>query len=502
MIDVKVPLIANRDAVNLHLMAKIGSDVIHDAPGHSLTRGFVEALRRFFYRDDYYMPFPYEIPGQTEFQNLGIQDSGDNQELFWIDSNESELADITGVADNGSGLIRITHASSFTNSTDKIVYISGVGGVLGVNGFWKITNVSSTTSDLQGSTWPGGTFVSEGAKIRGTVRSGPNSSSQNILRSGYNDIETTQAAGFLIGRDSTPVTVGDNWLGDLIFNGAARGMLRYGAPTRTAPAVVGAQTEITETRAFVNENPTYTVVIRELGLCSAFGNDSFENKTHYLLARDIVNIELTPTNSVAITYRIRTQTPASGGFTRQFLELFYRNWAGVSREVKDILNANWTNDFSTEQMALGGRVQSPDATVTLPFASQLMHGIVVGTSTKDCEPDDYKLRNADDTDSIIIHGTGAGQMFYNAGTTVEPVAIVGSKASFQLVRMFENRSGADVTVNEVGIYCRNSNSASISSINGGGGNPPICIARHKITPTVVPNGQVLRVSYEIGAETV
>lgn len=131
-----------------------------------------------------------------------------------------------------------------------------------------------------------------------------------------------------------------------------------------------------------------------------------------------------------------------------------------------------------------------------------MHGIVVGTSTKDCEPDDYKLRNADDTDSIIIHGTGAGQMFYNAGTTVEPVAIVGSKASFQLVRMFENRSGADVTVNEVGIYCRNSNSASISSINGGGGNPPICIARHKITPTVVPNGQVLRVSYEIGAETV
>ncbi|MGI4941758.1 MAG: hypothetical protein ACRYHQ_14555 [Janthinobacterium lividum] len=63
---------------------------------------------------------------------------------------------ITGAANNGSGLIRLTlSAAQTTFQTGDIVYVSAVGGVTAANNRWTATVVDSTHVDLQGSTFSG-----------------------------------------------------------------------------------------------------------------------------------------------------------------------------------------------------------------------------------------------------------------------------------------------------------------------------------------------------------
>lgn len=60
---------------------------------------------------------------------------------------------ITGAANNGAGLIRITVASTATLATGDHKTISGVVGTTEANGSWTITVINATTFDLQGSTF-------------------------------------------------------------------------------------------------------------------------------------------------------------------------------------------------------------------------------------------------------------------------------------------------------------------------------------------------------------
>jgi hypothetical protein len=60
---------------------------------------------------------------------------------------------ISDADDNGSGLIRITVASTATLTTGDVKTISGVLGTTEANGSWTITVINGTTFDLQGSTF-------------------------------------------------------------------------------------------------------------------------------------------------------------------------------------------------------------------------------------------------------------------------------------------------------------------------------------------------------------
>ena len=76
---------------------------------------------------------------------------------------------VSGVANNGSGLIRLTVGDTSAMATGNTVYVTGVGGYSGANGAWVATAVDATHLDLQGSsfvsfthagTWASGeTFV-------------------------------------------------------------------------------------------------------------------------------------------------------------------------------------------------------------------------------------------------------------------------------------------------------------------------------------------------------
>lgn len=76
---------------------------------------------------------------------------------------------ISGAANNGSGLIRITMASQQTFKDGDRVVISGVGGTTEANGTWVISTVDSTHVDLQGSSFAN-PYTSGGSVLKSTTQ--------------------------------------------------------------------------------------------------------------------------------------------------------------------------------------------------------------------------------------------------------------------------------------------------------------------------------------------
>ena len=76
----------------------------------------------------------------------------------------------------------------------------------------------------------------------------------------------------------------------------------------------------------------------------------------------------------------------------------------------------------------------------------LTKGIIVGTGTTAPTNTDYVM------ESPIAHGTGAGELQYQA-TTYTWADVVGANVDAIITRTFLNGSGGTVTVNEIGIYC-------------------------------------------------
>ena len=69
---------------------------------------------------------------------------------------------VSGVVNNGSGLIRITTSTAHGMVTGNKVFISAVTGTTEANGLWTVTLVNSTQVDLQGSTFSNA-YISGGA---------------------------------------------------------------------------------------------------------------------------------------------------------------------------------------------------------------------------------------------------------------------------------------------------------------------------------------------------
>lgn len=70
-----------------------------------------------------------------------------------LDAIAPGAATISGAADNGGGLIRLTVSSTSGWTTGDYKTISGVAGTTEANGTWPITVVDGTHIDLQGSTF-------------------------------------------------------------------------------------------------------------------------------------------------------------------------------------------------------------------------------------------------------------------------------------------------------------------------------------------------------------
>ena len=106
------------------------------------------------------------------------------------------------------------------------------------------------------------------------------------------------------------------------------------------------------------------------------------------------------------------------------------------------------------------------------------YGIQVGTGTTSVDITDSKL------ESQITHGTGSGQLSY--GETSEFNEEAGNTVRRGLQRSFDNNSGADITINEIGM---------VAKINDGTNDYYVMIARDVISATTVPNGGRVTITY-------
>lgn len=90
------------------------------------------------------------LPFQFSIEQAYVVEFGAAYMRFYKDGGRIELV-VTGAANNGSGLIRITTSVAHGMSTGMRVVIQGVLGTTEANGTWTITNVDATHFDLQGS---------------------------------------------------------------------------------------------------------------------------------------------------------------------------------------------------------------------------------------------------------------------------------------------------------------------------------------------------------------
>lgn len=83
---------------------------------------------------------------------------------------------------------------------------------------------------------------------------------------------------------------------------------------------------------------------------------------------------------------------------------------------------------------------------SLGLAGVTTDGIVVGTGTNAVSLTDNKLQTP------IAHGSGVGALNYGAMNYTLPYTLSGKRV-YNHNRAFTNASGADITVQEVGLYC-------------------------------------------------
>ena len=112
-------------------------------------------------------------------------------------------------------------------------------------------------------------------------------------------------------------------------------------------------------------------------------------------------------------------------------------------------------------------------------------GIRVGTSSQAVSPDDVDLI------APISHGTGAGQLLY--GDSNETHDFTSLTMTITIQRYFDNNSGSDITVNEIGLFLK----LRLHRPDGTVEEHITMWARDVITATTVPNGGRLTVKYTI-----
>ena len=105
-----------------------------------------------------------DVPDQTRVtQQTGEAPYGTNQKPG-TDPNAVTYRDITNVANNGIGIIRVTVSVTSGFITGQRVIINDVVGVTAANGKWTITVINPSQFDLQNSSFTGA-YVSGGYVI-------------------------------------------------------------------------------------------------------------------------------------------------------------------------------------------------------------------------------------------------------------------------------------------------------------------------------------------------
>ena len=223
-------------------------------------------------------------------------------------------------------------------------------------------------------------------------------------------------------------------------SGVASNTIVYTDPTVAVPAFdASAGTGEMFFSGNVTNNSGADLSINEIGLYVRVYGVTNDHR-YVLIARDVVNTTLTNGTSASISYKMKTTFSSPGGLTKAFLLQLYRQFAPSAGNV-DIVDIYGSTDSKGEDYtqflvtAPSGNVRGVNE-FNLGDTSDKM-GPQIGTGTTAADIEDNAL------ETRIVHGETSGTMIHY-GAYVTNFQVSGSTASFDIVKLFENASGAEI----------------------------------------------------------
>jgi hypothetical protein len=458
--------------IELYLEVKgLNGEVLVSKKADSLVANFLRFIYSFMSGE--------VIPDGLTYLRQNTTAGGDD--LDETGSTAGNFGGITGVTTGATTVI--THPNTgYTSIVGEYVAISGVTGITpDINGVHEIIARTSTTVTINVST--SGTFAAEGARILVLKKIDNNQRRADSEAFNYFTIR--------VGRDDTANLTDQQWLNNSwdISEGTVGESyeLEYGTTVYSTPAFdyTNRSAELSFS-SIVTNNSGGDVELNEVGLFTRFKTGGFDNR-YCMVARDILPspIDLTNGTAVTVTYKIVVSSLSTGGFTDYLLSmLMLLIDTSTNRSFTDIEGTTASYGESSGIFLLNAPPGNAFANTSLLGSRGQYVGIQIGTGSTAFAFDDR------DMDARIPHGTGTGEMIHY-GNVVDNFQVSGANVSFDITKMFENRSGSTISVREFGIS---------APVNAGSGQfiAPIMLVRNVLPVAAdVEDGEAFRVKYTI-----
>ncbi len=476
-IDVKKELVIGGDDLNLYVDAYIDGEKILSKKSDSLLIGFLHCL----------------FLQMNGFNDDSMPNTNLASDLNSTSSNVNTPVNITSIASGINAWCVCTLSPEVVpNPSYGKVSIQGIQGTSPFqDGFYNYIKGSSSSITVSGTLYGTGYTASSASARMTTTYLGSYTVSPSV--------ETFSSPHLVIGTGTTPVSLLDPSLEKEIQSAATTGRLTYGTTAVSDESTDSISSQITFTRTFTN-NTSSGVVVNEVGLYADYGyHGSSYTQLQILLARDIISggIEVSTGKALTLNYRIvSTLTTGTnpGGFTQIFMQLLRRHFKSTARNAKDIFNTDSTSSYASVSTFKVIEAGANTRAITFNEACDVpawRQGIALGTSAVAVSEDDFYLN------SIIEHGTSTGQL-YHYGTVIDNWVASSGVCSFDIIRVFENASGADIdNINEIGLIVGGSNSTG-DVANFEHPKQNYMIARNVLSsPVTATNGQMLKVTYTL-----
>lgn len=427
MKSTNIPLMigSHKGGLDLWVRMKLDGETVREFPGHSFTSQFAYDLHALLH-------------GGEAARQVGVI-TGPSNNAYKIISGASNASPIR-ITPN------IYNGTYNKISDDDLVWVYGVRGNTAANGLWVAKNVNSGAFDLyeldgitpvagNGAYDSGGYFNAVGARNWSMFRTGTYSA-PNIYFATFGYWQLA------VGTANNPVSINDFGLYNRCARGSNPGELTPSGRSITAQTTDKPSSRFSVLTNFTN-NSGATIDISEIGLTRCTGNitgDGYET----LIARDVLGAPLSVPDgkTLSVEYEVITELQpdtqdtdidgTNGGFMEAFLTRMRRmSTLGGDNDRMGFLN-----------------LAGPAANLS---------------SNPNSDLPGWKLGIRLGTDNTFVSTTNAGLIaqidhekngLYYHGSNVEDVVIdeVNNKATFEVNRIFENRSANPITVKEVGLF--------------------------------------------------
>ena len=461
--------------LNLHVNMVTGEgEVLIDQPANSLVANFARIL--------------YAWANGKTFSDGTFYNSSDSEAFPNVMRDYTETAEtvLSVTPGNPTRVQFFGNMNTFDNSGTHGIQLAGVGGITpDINGFWHpddLTYIADNIVDLDIDTTGSPAFVNESSLVR-LWQNFPDNDPRRPSASTLGDFVIMVGRGN-VANVADQQCLENEWRASDIVEANT---ITYTEPTVAVPGFnVSAGTGEMFFSANITNNSGADLAINELGLYARVVDISNDNR-YVLIARDLVSTTLTDGSSATVSYKMQTTFSAPGGLLQAFLLQLYRQFApsAGNTDITDIYGVTHSRGEDDTQFfvaAPSGDTQGMNEFIAGDTSDKL--GPQVGTGTTAVAIDDNAL------ETRIAHGESAGTLIHY-GAYVTNFQVVGSVASFDIVKLFENQSGGNITVTEIGLY--ESSDTFEGQIYG-----VLCMYREVLASSVTVNdGEILKVTMTV-----